>query len=261
MTGHDGASSPAGMRRFDPSAEIEWSPVWSLRDERFKHLPTGLLYFFHDASGTKFGADSNGCAAGNTLEEAILQGFLELVERDACAIWWYNRLQRAEIDLDRAWRQLHSGFASPVRRDGTPPVGAGCDQRSRHSGRHGRPALERRCAGTYRVRRGRAFRPPHRRTPGGDRAQPISGGRSDEAACRRPTAANRGDALPLPLRKNAYVLPHGKATTRGRAIAPNSQASIGASRSLAASSLPGGSASISSFSTRPGPTSTFPLSG
>jgi ribosomal protein S12 methylthiotransferase accessory factor len=46
-------------------------------------------------------SDSNGCAAGNTLEEAIVQGFLELVERDAYAIWWYNRLQRPQIDLDQ----------------------------------------------------------------------------------------------------------------------------------------------------------------
>ena len=46
-------------------------------------------------------ADSNGCAAGNTLEEAIVQGFLELVERDSYAIWWYNRSQRSEVDLDQ----------------------------------------------------------------------------------------------------------------------------------------------------------------
>src|SRR5262249_16833129 len=31
---------------FDPSAQIEWSPVWSLRDQRFKYLPSSLLYFF-----------------------------------------------------------------------------------------------------------------------------------------------------------------------------------------------------------------------
>lgn len=87
-------------RPFDPGVEMEWSPVWSLRDERFKHIPTGLLYFFHDAPANNIIADSNGCAAGNTIEEAILQGFLELVERDAYAIWWYNRLRRPEIDLD-----------------------------------------------------------------------------------------------------------------------------------------------------------------
>src|SRR5262249_47067088 len=43
---------------------------------------------------------SNGCAAGNTLEEAILQGFLELVERDSVALWWYNRARRPAVDLD-----------------------------------------------------------------------------------------------------------------------------------------------------------------
>jgi ribosomal protein S12 methylthiotransferase accessory factor len=85
---------------FDPSAETEWSPVWSLRDQRFKHLPTSLLYFFHHGPG-QINADSNGCAAGNTLAEAIVQGFLELVERDSYAIWWYNRLRRPQVDLDR----------------------------------------------------------------------------------------------------------------------------------------------------------------
>ena len=87
---------------FDRSAEIEWSPVWSLRDERFKYLPTSLLYFFYKGPGGDILADSNGCAAGNTLEEAIVQGFLELVERDSYAIWWYNRLQRAAVDLSKS---------------------------------------------------------------------------------------------------------------------------------------------------------------
>jgi ribosomal protein S12 methylthiotransferase accessory factor len=45
-------------------------------------------------------ACSNGNAAGNTLEEAILQGFFELVERDAVALWWYNRVRRPPVDLD-----------------------------------------------------------------------------------------------------------------------------------------------------------------
>jgi oxazoline/thiazoline synthase len=96
---HEATPAPA---TFDPSAEIEWSPVWSLRDERFKYLPTSLLYFFYRGlAAYDHHADSNGCAAGNTAAEAIVQGFLELVERDAYAIWWYNRLQRRQLDLDR----------------------------------------------------------------------------------------------------------------------------------------------------------------
>jgi ribosomal protein S12 methylthiotransferase accessory factor len=107
---------------FDRSAKIDWSPVWSLRDQRFRYLPTSLLYFFYRGR-TDLGhihADSNGCAAGNTIEEAILQGFLELVERDSYAIWWYNRLSRPEVDLsafdDSYVRDLRVQFAETGRK-------------------------------------------------------------------------------------------------------------------------------------------------
>jgi len=77
------------------------------------------LYFFYKGPG-QINADSNGCAAGNTLGEAIVQGFLELVERDAYAIWWYNRLQRAEVDLsqldDSYIRDLQTQLAVTGRR-------------------------------------------------------------------------------------------------------------------------------------------------
>jgi ribosomal protein S12 methylthiotransferase accessory factor len=116
--GPDAAAATSPL--FDPSAEIEWSPVWSLRDERFKYLPTGLLYFFYKGSGGEILADSNGCAAGNTIEEAIVQGFLELVERDSYAIWWYNRLRRAGLDLshldDAYIRDLQIQLAETGRR-------------------------------------------------------------------------------------------------------------------------------------------------
>ena len=111
---------PTTFPLFDPSAELEWSPVWSLRDKRFKYLPTSLLYFFYKGPGAEIPADSNGCAAGNTLEEAIVQGFLELVERDAYAIWWYNRLQRPAIDIshidDAYVRELQIQLAETGRR-------------------------------------------------------------------------------------------------------------------------------------------------
>jgi bacteriocin biosynthesis cyclodehydratase domain-containing protein len=87
---------------FDPEAEIEWSPVWSLTRSEVRHLPTAFCYFDYPQPDeqTFCVACSNGNAAGNTLEEAILQGFLELVERDSVALWWYNRLRRPGVDLD-----------------------------------------------------------------------------------------------------------------------------------------------------------------
>jgi bacteriocin biosynthesis cyclodehydratase domain-containing protein len=113
---HDSHTAPAP---FSQTAKVDWSPVWSLRDQRFRYLPTSLLYFFYSGPDS-FHADSNGCAAGNTVEEAIVQGFLELVERDSYAIWWYNRVRRPEVDLaqfdDSYIRDLKTQLADTGRR-------------------------------------------------------------------------------------------------------------------------------------------------
>jgi ribosomal protein S12 methylthiotransferase accessory factor len=45
---------------------------------------------------------SNGCALGGCLEEAILHGILEVVERDAFLMTWYARMPLPEVDLVRA---------------------------------------------------------------------------------------------------------------------------------------------------------------
>jgi ribosomal protein S12 methylthiotransferase accessory factor len=87
---------------FEEDRPVDWSPIWSLTNQQFKYLPTAYCYYGHQELADYFFAmcDANGCASGNTLEEAILQGFLELVERDSVALWWYNRAQRPAVDLD-----------------------------------------------------------------------------------------------------------------------------------------------------------------
>jgi oxazoline/thiazoline synthase len=87
---------------FDPEAKIEWSPVWSLTRQEVRFVPTAFAYYGYPLpkDGVFCLACSNGNAAGNTIEEAIVQGFLELVERDSVALWWYNRVRRPGVDLD-----------------------------------------------------------------------------------------------------------------------------------------------------------------
>jgi ribosomal protein S12 methylthiotransferase accessory factor len=89
-------------RRLDPGRAIDWTPAWSLTHERERLVPTAYAYFGHPDVASDFycASDANGNAAGNTLEEAILQGLLELVERDSVALWWYNRVRRPAFDLD-----------------------------------------------------------------------------------------------------------------------------------------------------------------
>jgi bacteriocin biosynthesis cyclodehydratase domain-containing protein len=87
---------------FDERAVLDWTPAWSLTQRRHRLLPTSLLYFGAPTQpGPFFGcADSNGNAAGSSLEDAVLQGLLELVERDAVALWWYNRSAAPGVDID-----------------------------------------------------------------------------------------------------------------------------------------------------------------
>jgi oxazoline/thiazoline synthase len=86
---------------FEDTQEIEWSPVWSLTHGEPRYVPTAYCYYGYSRKHHSWfaRADSNGCAAGHSKEEAILQGFMELIERDCVALWWYNRLQKPAIDL------------------------------------------------------------------------------------------------------------------------------------------------------------------
>jgi ribosomal protein S12 methylthiotransferase accessory factor len=86
---------------FDPKAEIDWTPVWSLSRQSVRYLPAAYCWFNYPQPADRLFcfACSNGNAAGNTIAEAVLQGFLELVERDSVALWWYNRVRRPAIDL------------------------------------------------------------------------------------------------------------------------------------------------------------------
>lgn len=87
--------------RFDETAEISWTPVWSHTEQKVKYVPTSYLFYgFRDSEKDFYcWGDSNGNAAGSSIEDAALQGFLELVERDSVALWWYNRVQRPQVDL------------------------------------------------------------------------------------------------------------------------------------------------------------------
>ena len=85
---------------FDPERPIPWVEGWSLRDERPVLVPARLVYYSAGTHGDNFVFEcSNGCATGSTLEEAVLFGLLELVERDAFLLGWYGNLPLTEIDL------------------------------------------------------------------------------------------------------------------------------------------------------------------
>jgi bacteriocin biosynthesis cyclodehydratase domain-containing protein len=131
---------------FDDGREIAWTPAWSLTDEAFKEVPTAYCYYGHPDLAEWFfsTSDGNGSAAGNTIEEATLQGCMELIERDSVALWWYNRVRRPAVDLDsvadayvadlQEWyrRQQRSLWVLDITSDLGVPVFAAVSHRTDH---------------------------------------------------------------------------------------------------------------------------------
>ncbi len=87
--------------RYDGSA-IGWTAVYSMTHNRFRYIPSSYCYlsYPYENDVKMCPGNSNGCASGNSLEEAFLYALLELAERDAVAIWWYNRIKRPCVNLD-----------------------------------------------------------------------------------------------------------------------------------------------------------------
>jgi ribosomal protein S12 methylthiotransferase accessory factor len=97
------------LEPFDPDRAIPWVWGWSLRDRRPILVPRRIAYYSTGTDADRFVDEcSNGCASGGSLEEAILYGLLELIERDAFLLGWYGAADLTEIDV--------TGSATPTTR-------------------------------------------------------------------------------------------------------------------------------------------------
>jgi thiazole/oxazole-forming peptide maturase SagD family component len=80
---------------FHPAKEIDWIWGYSLSGKKSVLVPANLVFFPYEAEPEEkhiVRSDTNGLASGNNLEEAILHGLLEVIERDQVMISEYNRL-------------------------------------------------------------------------------------------------------------------------------------------------------------------------
>jgi ribosomal protein S12 methylthiotransferase accessory factor len=106
------------FRRFTTRTRVRWSPAFRLPGGEPAYVPTQLAHLLGDVhDGTPIGyATSSGMACGATLEEAILSGLLELVERDAFLLTWYGRLSLPLVDWsgDPALVRLDDEFFRPT---------------------------------------------------------------------------------------------------------------------------------------------------
>lgn len=82
---------------------LEWSMAHDLITDKDYYIPTNAIYhpYTHDNNvESLFKSNTNGLASGNILEEAILHGIFEVIERDAWSIFELTHKNYSQIDLD-----------------------------------------------------------------------------------------------------------------------------------------------------------------
>lgn len=87
------------FKPFDATRPIRWVWGYSFMQARPILVPELLAYYSLGCADGFVYETSNGCAVGGSLEEAILHGILEVVERDGFLLTWYAQLPVPRLDL------------------------------------------------------------------------------------------------------------------------------------------------------------------
>jgi ribosomal protein S12 methylthiotransferase accessory factor len=95
-------------RKYQHSEEIEWVEGYSLTREVTILVPAEAVFHPYSRHNQLFRTNTNGLAVGNALEEAIVHGLMEVIERDAWSLFEAGRLQGRGLEL--------SGCSSPMVR-------------------------------------------------------------------------------------------------------------------------------------------------
>ncbi|UVS78670.1 TOMM precursor leader peptide-binding protein [Actinokineospora sp. UTMC 2448] len=91
-------------REFHPDTVVDWVWAYSFRRRDRVLVPERAAFWGprHDGETAFVYDTSNGCALGNSAEEAVLHGLREVAERDSFLLTWYRRLTLPEVDLATA---------------------------------------------------------------------------------------------------------------------------------------------------------------
>ena len=80
------------------SMDLEWSLAKDIISNEDYYIPTNAIYHPYKYPISLFKSNTNGLASGNILEEAVLHGIFEVIERDAWSIFELTHKNYAQID-------------------------------------------------------------------------------------------------------------------------------------------------------------------
>ncbi|MBE6485410.1 MAG: YcaO-related McrA-glycine thioamidation protein [Methanosphaera stadtmanae] len=84
--------------------EIEWSEGYSVISGKKIYIPSNAIFHPYNNKKVKhiFLSNTNGLASGNTLEEAIFHGMMEVVERDSWSLFEAFKDNKQEINCNNS---------------------------------------------------------------------------------------------------------------------------------------------------------------
>ena len=87
-----------------PLDKFEWSEMTELNTKEKYDVPSNFIYHPYVLENNELTAiikgNTNGLASGNNMEEAILHGIFEVIERDAWSIFEITKKNKKEIDIE-----------------------------------------------------------------------------------------------------------------------------------------------------------------
>lgn len=92
------------LTEFKRNLVFEWVEMEGLFGKQSKYVPLCFASYYYSQHGKEkkriFISSSNGMAAHTSKEESIRRGALEIIERDAIMIYWFNKIPPIKIALN-----------------------------------------------------------------------------------------------------------------------------------------------------------------
>lgn len=111
---------PEISKKFDfNDTSLEWTISTDIITEKEYYIPSNAVFhpFIPKNSQSIFKGNTNGLASGNILEEAVLHGILEVIERDAWSIFELTKINKKRIITENIENQLINSLLQKFKKE------------------------------------------------------------------------------------------------------------------------------------------------
>lgn len=88
------------FRRYSNGEKLEWVYGFSLIKNKEILVPAEAVFHPYKRENQLFRTNTNGLAAGNVIEEAVLHGLLEVIERDAWSLYEAGAIEAKDLEVN-----------------------------------------------------------------------------------------------------------------------------------------------------------------